>query len=100
MNQQEQDGQAKFQWVSPKLMMILPASAEAESPKLIIHVWRTLYSACDLNTGSHLQLVRLLYFKFRTLLKWGEVQVWTYGSEILLQDRPYIGCAALTPIKV
>ena len=56
MNQQEQDGQAKFQWVSPKLMMILPASAEAESPKSKVN------SACDLNTVIRLQLVSLLFF--------------------------------------
>ena len=45
-----------------------------QSPKLIIHVWRTQYSTCDLNTVSRLQPVSLLHFKFCTLLKGGGVQ--------------------------
>ena len=88
MNQQEQDEQAKLLWVSPKLLIIFSASAEAESPKLIIHMWRTQYSACDLNTVSRLQLVSLLYFKFRTLFQGGVVQVWTVGQKSFSRTDP------------
>ena len=82
--------------------MILSASAETESPKSKVnytYMWRTQYSACDLNTVSRLQLVSLLYFKFRTLFQGGGAGV-DCGSEILLQDRPYVGRAALTRRKV
>ena len=68
--------------------MILPASAEAESPKLIIHEWRTLYSACDLNIGSRLLFVRSLYFKFRTLLKGGGGQGGTMGQKSFSRTDP------------
>ena len=50
VNQQEPDEQAKLWWVNVKLLMILPASAKAESPKLIIHG--------DKKTKEHLELIQ------------------------------------------
>ena len=60
MSKQSCDGLVlSYWWFSLQVQRL-----RVQSPMLIIHVWRTQYNACDLNTVSRLQLVTLLHFNF------------------------------------